>query len=172
MLLKRIENKDFDYFYSLLEEDFCWEERKDKERELSSFIHPRFSPCFIYDNDKLVGYFCYWEFKNFIFGEHLAILKELRDSGIGTRFISEFLKGCNKLVLIEVEHPTTIQSKRRIKFYKKLGFKMNEKYNYIQPSYHPTGETVPLIIASHPTLINENDYKKYTQLIKEEVYDK
>jgi ribosomal protein S18 acetylase RimI-like enzyme len=172
MILKRIENKDFDYFYSLLEEDFCWEERKDKERELLTFSHPNFRPCFIYDNDQLVGYFCYWEFDDFIFAEHLAILKDIRDNGIGTRFVKEFLNASNKLVIGEVEHPNTKLAQRRVNFYKRLGFKLNEKYNYIQPSYHPTGETVPLIIITYPRNIEDDEYDKYIGIIKREVYEK
>jgi len=172
MILKRIENNDFDYFYSLLEEDFCWEERKDKDREKSAFLHPCFRPCFIYDDGKIVGYFCYWDFDEFIFGEHLAILKEIRDTGIGTRFINQFLRQSDKPIVIEIEHPTTNQAKRRVNFYKRLGFNLNVNFNYIQPSYHSDGETVPLILATYPRIITAEEYENYTRLIKEEVYDK
>ena len=95
----------------------------------------------------------------------------MRDCGRGTDFINQFLNQNKKLVIVEVEHPTTIQAKRRIHFYERLGFKFNE-YLYTQPSYHRSGETIDLIITTYPRLITKEEYDKYITIIKREVYNK
>lgn len=172
MQIKRINKNEIDQYYSLLKQDFCYDERKTKKDELKAFDDNRFNPMWIYENNQVIGYFSYWEFDEFIFGEHFAVIKELRNKGYGTRFLKEILQTINKTLLIEVECPTNIISKRRINFYKRIGFQLNTNYNYIQPQYHNNNHDVPLIITTYPEKINEQQYKKYTQQIREVVYGK
>lgn len=167
--LKRITQQDFKQFYSLLEQDFCFLERKDYQEELASFGNSNFVPAFIFSDNKCVGYVCYWEFEEFLFVEHFAILKEMRNQGVGTGFFREFLNDISKLVLLEVERPNDIISKRRICFYEEIGFYVNQ-YDYQQPSYHPDTEGIPMFICSYDRSISAEEYSKYTYQIETVVY--
>ena len=83
MEIKLVTKEDFDLFYSLQEKDFVFEERRSKEDEYQALLDERFKPFFIYRNNKIVGYCSCWEFGDFIFGEHFAIIKEFRTMFLG-----------------------------------------------------------------------------------------
>lgn len=169
MELKLITEEDFNYYYSLLEQDFCFAERRSKEDELKSLYNERFKPCFILENNKIVGYFCYWIFDNFIFGEHFAILKEIRDKGIGTKFLAEHLKSINKPFIFEIENPIDETSIRRERFYKQFKLYFND-FKYFQPPYHADSKPIEMIVVSYPNKLTEIEFKKMKEIIYKYVY--
>ena len=168
--LVEIKKKDFEYFYSLLEKDFCFAERKVKEDELKSLENKSFKPCFICDENKIVGYFCYWDFEDFIFGEHLAILEKIRDKGFGTKFLKEFLSKIKKPFVFEIEKPADEQSIKRKRFYERFGFTFND-FDYCQPSYHKANDGVPMIFVSYPEKLTRKRFLQISNIIKEKVYE-
>ena len=170
MEVERIKKEDFDSFYKLLEQDFPYEERKSREDELEAFSHPNFHPYFVFKDNVFVGYFCHWDFNDFIFGEHFAIVKDLRDHGIGTEFLTQYLASIEKPIIIEVEKPTTITAKRRINFYNRLGLVVND-CDYTQPSYHKDGSGVPMLILTYKKKITKEEFEKYNSIIRKEVYN-
>lgn len=166
--LQKINNDNFQEFYSLLSEDFCYEERHDFENELLNLKNSNFNPCFIIKGEQVVGYVCYWNFENLTYIEHFAILKDLRNQGIGTEFLKWFLIG-KKQVVVEVERPEDEIKQKRIKFYKNLGFVVNG-YDYIQPSYHNGEDKVPMLILSFNKKIEKKEYQEFINLLNKFVY--
>ena len=167
--LKPITSKEFDAYYKLLEGDFCVAERKDYKNESRALDNPMFSPSYIYHNDEVVGYICLWSFNDFLFVEHFAILEEKRNQHIGTGFLSEFLSDVSDMVILEVERPVDEIARNRIAFYEKVGFTVNP-YDYIQPSYHPDNEEIPMYICSYNRDISPEEYLRFTAQIKNDVY--
>lgn len=167
--LKNIKIEDFDMFYKWMEQDFCFEERRLKEDQLKLLKNPKCYQKFIYKDEKLYGYICYWQFNDFLFIEHFAILQELRDQGYGSQFLNEFLKQKNTMVIGEVERPKTAVAKRRISFYKRLGFNVNE-YDYYQPPYHGN-IMVPMFIISYNRGISLKEYQLFVNILHKEVYN-
>ena len=170
MNIKRIDVKDFDYFYSLLEQDFCYEERRLRDDELKVFSNELFHPYFIYEDKTIVGYLCFWEFDDFIFGEHFAILKEIRDRALGSTFLKEFMTKLDKPFVFEIEIPFDELSKRRKNFYNRLGVAFN-KYKYSQPSYHNDDKVLPMIFASYPKPLSKKEFNRIVNLIRINVYN-
>jgi len=169
MEIKSITKSNFNYFYSLLEKDFCFEERKTKDAELKAFSNPLFKPYFIYKEEQIVGYICLWEFDKFIFGEHFAILEGIRNTGIGSEFLNTFLPTLSKPFIFEVERPSDEISKKRISFYIKNKIIIND-HDYYQPSYHNGDDKVPMFIASYPNSISHTEFLECSQSIKDIVY--
>lgn len=89
----------------------------------------------IKDEGKPIGLFTYWEFENFVFGEHFAIAPEFRNGGVGAAAMTNFMSSVDKPIIIEVELPTTYIADRRIGFYQRLGFRLWDKLAYQQPPY-------------------------------------
>lgn len=170
MELKKITRNEYDKFFSMLESDFCLDERKTKANELKAFDDKNFSPNFIYDNQTLVGYICFWEFEKFLFVEHFAILKEMRGTGCGSRFLKEFSEKNQKAIILEVELPTTETASKRIKFYEKLGYVVND-FSYTQPAYQPESNPVKMFVMSFGKALSEKDFQEFTQTIKKIVYN-
>ena len=166
----KITKQNFNIYYSLLEQDFPFDERKSRQEELNALDNDKFKPYFIYDDSCLVGYFTYWEFDEFVFGEHLAILKEIRNKGLGTKVLTQFVNSLNKPFVFEVERPVDELTTRRVELYKRLGFIING-YDYYQPSYHKANDAIPMYIVSYPKPLTNDEYIKYVDVVKHHVYN-
>ena len=149
---------------------FCLDERRTKAGELKAFDDSNFSPNFIFDGETLVGYVCFWEFEKFLFIEHFAVLKEMRGTGCGSKFLKEFSETSTKPIVLEVELPETEIAEKRIKFYERLGYVVNH-YPYIQPAYQPESNPVDMHIMSYGSSLSETDFKDFTKQIKTVVYN-
>ena len=171
MEIKRITGEEYDKFYGMLEDDFCADERKSKDAEFEAFADEKFSPNFIYDGDNLLGYVCFWNFDNFVYIEHLAIAKQLRGHGIGSKFLNEFVLNFKKDIILEAELPVETIAKKRISFYERNGFVLNP-YEYYQPAYREDSNTVPMLVMSHGNKLPENIFNSYIEKIKQHVYHK
>lgn len=171
MKLMPITKANFDEYYNLLEQDFILEERRTKQDELSALKDERFKPYFIDFKEKKIGYFTCWEFDNFIFGEHFAINKELRNHGYGTMFWKYLFKKIDKPIIFEIEKPVDETTIRRGNFYKKLGIQFND-YEYFQPSYHNGEEKVEMLILSYPNKLKKSEFQKIIKQIYQVVYKK
>lgn len=89
--------------------------------------------------DRYVGFITGWLFDGYTYVEHFAIDPAARNGGIGAEAMKQFLAFCGTPVVLEVEMPTDEMSKRRIGFYERLGFKL-DNHVYQQPPYREGGE--------------------------------
>lgn len=170
MIFKRIKEFEFDEFYGMLEEAFPFIERKTREDAFNEFLNnTNFMPCFIIKNGKKVGLISYWKFNDFIFVEHLAILKNLRNKTIGTKAFKQFLSETELPIVFEVEKPYDEISKRRINFYKRLGIVFNN-FDYFQPSYHGGDDKVPMFFVSYPNPLSCGEFDEFSKNIGNVIY--
>ena len=167
--LSKINQAELDALYDLLEIDFCYAERREREAEGDMLRRADFSAYFIECEGKRIGYITTFEMQSFTFIEHFAILPELRSLGHGSKFFSELLCELHGKVILEAERPTDEITERRIAFYKRLGFSLNP-YDYYQPSYHGGGDEVPMRILSYPTPLSDEEYSRITGEIYKTVY--
>lgn len=156
MKLTAVSLEEFDDIYNRIERAFPYEERRDKDDEKKLFDKENFRFCRLVSDEETVGVAAYWLFDDFLFLEHLAINKEQRGKGRGTEFLRE-IKNFGVPVVLEVEKPTYDYAVKRIAFYERGGFVLNEKNDYEQPSYHG-GDGVPLLImSSSPLSVKETE---------------
>ena len=147
---------------------FPYEERRDYIDQKECLIKSKFNFLEILDGNDAVGFIALWVFDKFIYIEHIAIDENKRSGGYGTKSIELVKETYKKNIILEAESPITEQQIKRIKFYERLGFKVNG-YDYMQPSYHG-GEGVPLMILSFPEFINEDEFKEFLTETRREVY--
>ena len=167
MRIEKINDKDFDFIYSQMQENFILDEIRDKPQAYEVLSDNSYSIYNIIENDIKVGFISTWSFNDFLFVEHFVIYKKYRKNGYGSKALS-LIKDKNKLVVLEVEMPTTEIATNRINFYKSNGFICND-YDYMQPSYRKGGSEVPLILMSTLKIANiENVVKS----IYKKVYKK
>ena len=166
--LKPVTDEKFSSVYKRLIDAFPYEERRDERDEKKCFLKSQFNFCEITDDGESVGLIVFWVFSKFLFVEHIAINKEIRSKGYGSKTF-ELLKSQYKLpIILEAESPETEMQKKRIKFYENLGFKIN-CYDYTQPSYH-NAESVPLMVLSFPQFLNEKEFEEFFKTTREIVY--
>ena len=167
--LKSVASENFSAVYKRLVDAFPYEERRDECDEAKCFLKKQFNFCEITDNGESVGLIAFWVFESFLFIEHIAINKEIRSKGYGSKTMELIKRKYNLPIVLEAEFPETEMQKRRIRFYENLGFRVN-LYSYTQPSYH-NGEAVPLQILSFPEALDESEFEKFFVETRKVVYD-
>ena len=169
MKFKKInqDSKEFKEIWKIYEYSFPKDERRTLEKQTQTFKKTEYKLFAVYEAE-LIGFIAIWEFEEFRFIEHIAIKKEQRNKGLGTKLMKEFLD--SKIVVLEVERPNTEIDKRRIEFYKRLGFKLNT-YDYIQPPYEEGKNPVPLYLMTHPKEITEQEFSKMKEKLFKTVYE-
>ena len=147
---------------------FPYEERRDSYDEKECLKDSRFRLFSLYDNDIAVGFTALWVLDGFVFLEHIAIDEDKRSSGYGSKAIELIKSEFNLPIILEAEAPVTEQQIKRIAFYKRLGFTVND-YDYTQPSYHG-GEGVPLMLLSFPDPMTDADFDKFIEETRKSAY--
>ena len=153
----------------LLEEAFPPEERPtfdDIEKRRNNIYHL----CVIEQDSKMLGIFAYWNFSTFSYIEHFAIVKTLRNNGIGSAVLSRFLQtgGLGRQIVLEVEPPETPLAQRRIDFYQMHGLLLNPQ-PYLQPPYIKGGQAVPMQLITRFAIDNE-EFEKVKNTLYTKVY--
>ena len=160
---------EFEKIWDILQEAFPPDERRSKEAQRNLLALEAYHIALYYEGDRLVGFLCYWNLKEFIFVEHLAVEKGLRGKGYGKRMMKNLLDHHKGKVILEVEYPEDDVSKKRIRFYESLGFKLNQM-EYLQPSYGEGKEPVPLLLMTYPNLLQESEATEIISEVYKRIY--
>lgn len=169
-MLKKLKIKDFDEVYSIMEKSFPKDEYREYKKQKELLNIPIYS---IYTlsskSGKIKAFIAVWEFKRFLFIEHLAVSPGYRNCGAGTQVLSEITTLFNKTACLEVEPKDTEIACRRIEFYKRNNFFFNE-YPYIQPSLSKGKKPVPLFIMTFGSKVDEDTFKQIKDTLYSKVY--
>lgn len=125
---------------------------------------------FLEDNH-FAGFITFWEWDEFCYGEHFAVLPEMRNGGKGSIYLQEITKKLGKPVVLEVEPPTDEMAIRRIGFYERNGFKLWKDITYIQPAYDKTKSSIELKLMTIGDIEFDGNNDKKIKRIKSEVYN-
>ncbi|MDR1380159.1 MAG: GNAT family N-acetyltransferase [Tannerella sp.] len=161
--LTDIKNTDHPLFgaaWRLYKTSFPPEERRRLYSQKKIMNHPLYHFEAVTDGDSLVGIILWWGFAGVRYIEHLATSPHLRGKGYGRRILEKFISGSAVPVLLEVEHPTTEISKRRIGFYRRTGFVLNG-HAYRHPPYKKGGDYVSLMLMTYPAAITEDEAARF-----------
>lgn len=165
-----MDEKDFDLFFNMLKNSFPENERRDYSSQKNLLDNSNYKPLVFKENGEILAIMATWEFEDFIFIEHLAVDAKLRGKGIGTELIKNYLNKCKKNIFLEVEPPSCDVSKKRILFYEKLNFYLNDFY-YLQQPLNPNDNPLELKIMSYSKHISEKEFAKYKKVIYKEIYN-
>jgi GNAT superfamily N-acetyltransferase len=123
----------------------------------------------ILEKDCLVGFLTYWDFSDFCYAEHFAIEQSLRGKGYGAFSIYLLKSVISKPIVLEVEVPVNEESRRRIKFYQRQGFKLWNNY-YVQPPYRQEERPLPMLLMVYGNLSSERHFAYVRDTIYHHVY--
>lgn len=117
-----------------------------QESELAMLsAKPGYSFFMLSECNDFVGFIEIWEMNGFLFLEHMAIMDVWRNQGKGSEAIRQVISKAHYPILLEAEKPVDHLSRRRIEFYKRLGFKPLH-VNYVQPPYDPGKHSIPMLL--------------------------
>lgn len=159
-----------DKIYKLIENTFESNLYRKKDEFLKLVKDKKFNFLIEELDNRLLGFISYWNITSeFLYVEHFVVDKELRGNGVG-KLLLEKLQLLSKHQILEVEPPHSEMDIKRIKFYEKFGFILNEN-EYFQPSYEHNGDKIPLKIMCTKKL-NKEEYLSLTSAIHEKVYSR
>ncbi len=154
----------------LYEEAFPEAERRDISQWKEMIVScPRMHLNAVEEGGQLAGLLVYWDFGDFYYVEHLAVYARMRNRKIGQQVLAYIGENLSGVCLLEVEPPLTDLSVRRINYYRRNGYEVLDK-TYMQPSYRPSGEELPLWIMGNDAGIEREKLQKYIDTIKQNVY--
>ena len=166
MNITKLEKKDFESFFALMQEAFPPEEYRPKEKQYAILDDSNYNADVLIDNNEVRAFIATWKLDGFHFAEHLAVSPKLRNQGIGSAFVKEYLELVQTPLVLEVENLTDSISQRRIGFYERLGFILTD-ICYDQPNFQESGKRIPLRIMYHK---NGQEFK--TARVKKEIFEK
>ena len=114
--------------------------------------------------DRYVGFITAWLFDGYTYVEHFAIDPEFRNGGIGAEAMKQFQLFCATPVVLEVEMPVDGISRRRIGFYERLGFKL-DNHVYHQPPYRAGGEWLEMRLMMYGDVDLEHSFEQVTNCL-------
>ncbi|MEF9919263.1 MAG: GNAT family N-acetyltransferase [Eubacterium sp.] len=162
----------FDEAYKILDASFPEAEKRSYEGQKALLEIPEYELLIKKtDMGHIIALLGIWHLDDFDFIEHAAVSEKARGGGIGSRIFQEYFKTCTKMIFLEVEHPNEEDAKRRIKFYKRLGFHLNS-YEYYQPSLKPDMPELPLYVMTYPNSIDEAKFECCKSALMNTVYHK
>lgn len=136
------------------------EERRPWE-QIERFLtcgHERFRAYAIMDNDNtLTGFITMWQLPGMNYIEHFAIAPSRRGNGTGENALRALMKAIPGNYILEVEPRETGETAlRRIGFYSRLGFRLRDEFDYIQPAYADNLSPVSLTLMTTGDINPEN----------------
>lgn len=146
--------EDYPSFLKLYNESFPDNERRlyKDEEHLANFIKMKGGKMHAFavkDGDLFLGFLSYWIFEGYIYVEHFALTPEMRGKNIGSKMLSHLFKTVGENVLVEVEHSSSHEAARRIRFYERNGFRQRTELKYEQPAYGPGQKPVEMLLMTH-----------------------
>lgn len=161
--------QEFNTIQHLIEISFPEDERRTAAEQRKVWEDPHFRCYVLDDGGQILGFMTIWQFEGWAYAEHLATNPEIRGQGAGARILQEIKTLVTGQLCLEVEHPDHEMARRRIGFYKRNGFYMND-YPYIQPAYSPGKNPVPLLIMTTDGPIDTETYEMIRDTLYHDVY--
>jgi ribosomal protein S18 acetylase RimI-like enzyme len=161
---------DFSKIYAIMEASFPASECRTFDSQKALLKHPSYR-LITEKNEQghIVAFLAGWDFMHFRFVEHIAVDSSIRGGGRGKKLMSRFISESDIPVVLEVEPPVDEWTRRRIRFYERLGFHLNQ-FEYVQPPLRQGQADLRLQIMSYPVELSEQEFAPYKQLLYTEVY--
>lgn len=161
---------DFAQVFSLMEKAFPPAERREEEKQRLLLENPAYS-CRILERENgiFLGFLAAWRFEGFRFVEHFAVNEAARGHGVGTHALQMWMDEELLPVILEVELPETEAARRRIGFYRRLGFVLND-FSYTQPPMQQGRQAIPLKIMSWPSALSPELFSRWRGQLYHTVY--
>ena len=168
-MIERLDARDFEGVFRLMRLSFPEDEFRTREGQLALFDDPAYR-VYALRMEVGVGALCAaWTLNERLFIEHLAVDPARRNGGLGGRFLDEVIAEAKRPAVLEVEPPEDDISRRRIGFYQRHGFSLND-YDYLQLPLRAGQSPKPLLIMTTGGAISRAEFEALRNEIYARVY--
>lgn len=169
-MIRLLAYNEFDEMFALMEKSFPLDELRTYEDEKALLERPEYNAYVLTEgSDDIIGFITVWKFDGFSYIDHFAVSPILRNGGIGGKILAETLNLFKERVCLEVESPDNELACRRIGFYTRNGFYLND-YGYIQPPISEGRNPIPLLIMTNGCKIDRDEFERIRATLYERVY--
>lgn len=166
----KLDEASFDAVYAIMEAAFPYSERRDSHKQRALFALKQYEVYGWMENRQLCAFLAAWDLGEIRFGEHLAVLSQYRNQGIGKKLFQAYEALDARPLVFEVELPETAMAKRRIRFYERMGYHYYGDIPYFQGSFHQESTLLPLRIMTNRSDATNAEINHYIDLIYQQVY--
>lgn len=162
MNLIRIKSREDIYWnkaWEIYNNSFPLFERRTIKNQLEVMKNNNFNCIVIINYNSVIGILFYWELDKYIYIEHFAIEKEHRGRNYGSSVLRKFEK-TNKIIILEIDPPIDEISKRRLNFYSRLGFKLND-YKHYHLSFRKNHKPYLMKVLSYNKPLLPKEFKNF-----------
>lgn len=170
-MLERMQLANFAQVFSIMEESFPLDEYRPYEEQKSLLKESKYGIYILPDSKSghIKAFISVWQFTDFAYIEHFAVTQKYRSQGLGSLILDEIRQILACQICLEVELPENDLAKRRIEFYKRNGFFLNE-YPYLQPPISKGRNPLPLMIMTSQSPLLEHRFEIIKTVLYQNVY--
>lgn len=138
----------FERAFELIQRSFPVSEYRNKSTLLDMLDWPTYALYVEQAAERgVAGLICAHEFGGMRFIETFCVVPDMRGAGLGGRLLDEYAARADTPVVLEVEPPRGDIERRRIAFYRRHGFELDERY-YIMPPLEADRPALRLYLMS------------------------
>lgn len=138
-----------------------------EEAYARAFADPDFEADALRMEGAVVGLLFHWRYGTYRYVEHLAIDPALRGRNLGSQAL-EALRERSEGVVLEIDPPEDERSRRRLRFYERLGFVRND-HPYVHPSYRQPFCAHRLVLMSYPGALDRDAARRFADFVRERI---
>ena len=159
-------HEHYPFVETLMQTAFPLQERRnaDLQREYTD-NQPNFHTLVILIENGPIGLITYWELDGFNYIEHFAINENVRNKGYGQEALKQLKEEIEGMIVLEVEEPIDELTKRRIEFYQRQGFTIQDM-PYQQPPYRKGHDWFPMKLMT----LGGEDFSIQYEKVKNNIY--
>ncbi len=170
-MLEKLYKEDFDKVYALMQESFPDDEYRPRHKQRGLLERAEYSIRVVYGEDRSVrAFLASWQFPTFLYVEHFAVSPTQRNNGLGAAVLAELCESAPCGVCLEVEPPETELARRRIRFYERNRFVLNDEYRYVQPPMSEGKRPLPLQLMTYGERKEVRALEEMKRTLYERVY--
>lgn len=169
--MRLMHEQEFDKVFRLMELSFPKSEYRSYSGQKALLSDPAYRLYVLaeHNGNDIKAFIAAWHLEDLLFIEHFAVASTYRNSGLGSRFLSEFTSAAPTLVCLEVELPESELPRRRIGFYERNRFFLND-YDYLQPALSDGQPPVPLRLMTHGRTVTQQEFISIRDQLYKRVY--
>lgn len=168
-MLQEMNPDDFDKVFDIMESSFSFDEYRSYEGQKKLLNNPKYTVYIVAEDDNIKAFIAIHRLDNFAFIEHFAVNPIYRNQGIGSDVLCKIKSILDCQLCLEVELPESEYAVRRIEFYKRNGFYLNN-YPYVQPPFSDDKSPVPLLIMTTMHPLNDDEFSQIKKTLYNDVY--
>lgn len=165
-------HQHYPFVEALMQAAFPLQERRNADVQREYISRKTFFHCnVILKDDTPIGLLTWWELDDFHYIEHFAIHEQYRNKGYGQQVLSLLKEKIKGMIILEAEKPTDDITRRRIGFYQRQGFVL-QNVPYQQPPYRKEDGWFPMKLMTFNAEDFISQFKRVRDTIYQEVYAK